>query len=108
MVASVTDSNRRVRTRTHGGVAGVRGRLRPLCRSNGQSFHNPRKVRVADQPPRLQDPALPRPYRTWGYPWSPLIVATVAFAISANLWLVRPIRSTIIRNLSILAAVLVS
>jgi uncharacterized damage-inducible protein DinB len=34
MVASVTDSNRRVRTRTHGGVAGVRRRLRPLCRSN--------------------------------------------------------------------------
>jgi hypothetical protein len=34
MVASVTDSNRRVRTRTHGGVAGVRGQPRPLCRSN--------------------------------------------------------------------------
>jgi len=33
MGASVTDSNRRVRTRTHGGVAGVRGRPRPLCRS---------------------------------------------------------------------------
>jgi hypothetical protein len=33
MDASVTDSNRRVRTRTHGGVAGVRGRPRPLCRS---------------------------------------------------------------------------
>ena len=31
---SVTDSNRRVRTRTHGGVAGVGGRPPPLCRSN--------------------------------------------------------------------------
>jgi len=36
MDASVTDSNRRVRTRTHGGVAGVRGRPRPLCRSYRQ------------------------------------------------------------------------
>jgi Group II intron, maturase-specific domain len=32
---SVTDSNRRVRTRTHGGVAGVGRRPPPLCRSNG-------------------------------------------------------------------------
>jgi hypothetical protein len=30
---SATDSNRRVRTRTHGGVAGVGGRPPPLCRS---------------------------------------------------------------------------
>src|SRR5215471_1642545 len=33
--ASVTISNRRVRTRTHGGVAGVGGQPPPLCRSNG-------------------------------------------------------------------------
>jgi hypothetical protein len=33
MDASVTDSNRRLRTRTHGGGAGVRRRPRPLCRS---------------------------------------------------------------------------
>lgn len=44
---------------------------------------------------RKKEPALPRPYRAWGYPWTPLIVATVAFAISANLWLVRPVRSSI-------------
>ena len=31
---SETDSNRRVRTRTHGGVAGVSGQPLPLCRSN--------------------------------------------------------------------------
>jgi len=36
MGVSVTDSNRRVRTRTHGGVAGVGGQPPPLCRSNGQ------------------------------------------------------------------------
>jgi len=34
MRASVTISNRRVRTRTHGGVAGVSGQPLPLCRSN--------------------------------------------------------------------------
>ena len=44
---------------------------------------------------RSKEPALPRPYRAWGYPWTPLIVATVAFAMSANLWLVRPVRSSI-------------
>ena len=33
--ASVTISNRRVRTRTHGGVAGVGGQPPPLCRSHG-------------------------------------------------------------------------
>src|SRR5215831_16997408 len=31
-------SNRRVRTRTHGGVAGVGGRPPPLCRSNRVPF----------------------------------------------------------------------
>ena len=33
MGASATYSNRRVRTRTHGGVAGVSGRPLPLCQS---------------------------------------------------------------------------
>src|SRR5450755_411129 len=31
----------------------------------------------------------------WGYPWAPLIVAAVALAMSGNLWLVRPVRSSI-------------
>jgi len=31
---SATNSNRRVRTRTHGGVAGVGGQPPPLCRSS--------------------------------------------------------------------------
>jgi len=44
---------------------------------------------------RKKEPRLPRPYRAWGYPWTPLIVAAVAFAISANVWLVRPVRSSI-------------
>src|SRR5712691_435896 len=37
MNANVTLSNRRVRTRTHGGVAGVSGQPLPLCRSNAQT-----------------------------------------------------------------------
>jgi len=44
---------------------------------------------------RKKDPALLRPYRTWGYPWTPLMVTAVAFALSANLWLLRPVRSSI-------------
>jgi|SRR5215469_3322980 len=38
---------------------------------------------------------LPRPYRVWGYPWTPLVFCVSAFAISLNLWLVRPVRSSI-------------
>lgn len=44
---------------------------------------------------RKREPALPRPYRALGYPWTPMIVAVAAFAMSANLWLVRPVRSSI-------------
>jgi len=38
---SVTISNRRVRARTHGGVAGVGGRPPPRCRSNVPLGNNP-------------------------------------------------------------------
>ena len=40
MGSNVTNSNRRVRTRTHGGVAGVGRRLPPLCRSSHAAFTN--------------------------------------------------------------------
>jgi hypothetical protein len=60
MVASETDSNRRVRTRTHGGVAGVRRQLRPLCRSCrpmgrwlSEHHPNPPRTRVARRDLRL-------------------------------------------------------
>jgi amino acid transporter len=43
---------------------------------------------------RRKEPALPRPYRAWGYPWSPLIFGAAALAMTANLWLVRPLRSS--------------
>ncbi len=44
---------------------------------------------------RSSEPELPRPFHVWGYPWTPLIFATAAFAISVNLWLVRPVRSSV-------------
>src|SRR4029077_6458716 len=34
-------------------------------------------------------------YRAWGYPWTPLVFACAALAITANLWLTRPVRSSI-------------
>jgi APA family basic amino acid/polyamine antiporter len=44
---------------------------------------------------RKKDPNLPRPYRAWGYPWTPLIFLTAAVALTVNLWLVRPVRSSL-------------
>jgi len=38
---------------------------------------------------------LPRPFRVWGYPFTPAIFGTVALAIAANLWLQRPVRSSV-------------
>jgi len=44
---------------------------------------------------RYTEPGLPRPFRVWGYPWTPLLFGFAAFAISINLCLVRPVRSSI-------------
>jgi basic amino acid/polyamine antiporter, APA family len=44
---------------------------------------------------RRTKPELPRPYRTWGYPWTPSIFFVAAVALTANLWLVRPVRSSL-------------
>ena len=44
---------------------------------------------------RATRPEMPRPYRVWGYPWTPLVFGAAAFAISVNLWLIRPVRSSI-------------
>jgi APA family basic amino acid/polyamine antiporter len=38
---------------------------------------------------------LSRPYRAWGYPWTPLIFLIAAVAITVNLWMVRPVRSSL-------------
>jgi len=44
---------------------------------------------------RRTEPQLLRPYRVWGYPWTPIVFTVSAFAISINLWLLRPVRSSI-------------
>ena len=44
---------------------------------------------------RRREPDLPRPYRTWGYPWTPAIFVVGAVALTVGLWARRPIRSTI-------------
>jgi amino acid transporter len=44
---------------------------------------------------RRVEPDLPRPYRAWGYPWTQWIFVTAAAALTINLWVVRPARSTL-------------
>ena len=44
---------------------------------------------------RRKEPDLPRPYRAWGYPWTQWIFVLAAAALTINLWVLRPIRSTL-------------
>ncbi len=44
---------------------------------------------------RLREPGLVRPYRTLGYPWTPIVFGTASIATSVNLILVRPLRSSV-------------
>ncbi len=44
---------------------------------------------------RKKEPGLSRPYRAWGYPWTPLIFLVAAIALTVNLWMIRPVRSTL-------------
>ena len=44
---------------------------------------------------RKTEPNLSRPYRAWGYPLTPLLFLIAAIALTANLWMVRPVRSTL-------------
>src|SRR5499427_7356657 len=44
---------------------------------------------------RSKEPDLPRPYRVWGYPWTPLVFLIAALALTFNLWLARPVRSSL-------------
>ena len=43
---------------------------------------------------RRTEPKMPRPYRCWGYPWVPALFVLGALALTVNLWLDRPGRST--------------
>lgn len=44
---------------------------------------------------RKQEPDLHRPYRVWGYPVTPLIFLAAAIALTVNLWMIRPVRSSL-------------
>lgn len=44
---------------------------------------------------RMKNPQLARPYRAWGYPWTCLVFLIAALSITTNLWMVRPVRSTV-------------
>lgn len=44
---------------------------------------------------RRREPDLPRPYRAWGYPWVPVLFIASATALTVNLFLQRPGRSSI-------------
>jgi basic amino acid/polyamine antiporter, APA family len=44
---------------------------------------------------RRTAPHLVRPYRAWGHPVTPCIFLVAAIALTTNLWLVRPIRSSL-------------
>jgi len=44
---------------------------------------------------RKIEPNLSRPYRAWGYPWTPLIFLAAAIALTVNLWMIRPVRSSL-------------
>ena len=44
---------------------------------------------------RRTEPELVRPYRAWGYPWTVLIFFFAAVALTINLWMIRPVRSSL-------------
>jgi amino acid transporter len=44
---------------------------------------------------RKIEPDLSRPYHAWGYPLTPLIFLIAAIALTVNLWMVRPVRSSL-------------
>jgi APA family basic amino acid/polyamine antiporter len=44
---------------------------------------------------RKKQPNLSRPYRAWGHPWTTVIFLAAAVALTVNLWMVRPVRSSL-------------
>jgi APA family basic amino acid/polyamine antiporter len=44
---------------------------------------------------RRKQPGLNRPYRAFGYPVTAYVFLVAAIALTVNLWLVRPVRSTL-------------
>jgi amino acid transporter len=44
---------------------------------------------------RRTEPELARPYRAWGYPWTVAMFLIAAIALTINLWMDRPVRSSL-------------
>jgi len=44
---------------------------------------------------RSTEPGMPRPYKCWGYPWIPGLFVAGALALTVNIWLQRPGRSSL-------------
>jgi basic amino acid/polyamine antiporter, APA family len=44
---------------------------------------------------RRTEPGLARPYRAWGYPWTVVIFLIAAVALTINLWMDQPVRSSL-------------
>ncbi len=44
---------------------------------------------------RRTEPELARPYRAWGYPWTVVIFLVAAVALTINLWMDQPVRSSL-------------
>jgi amino acid transporter len=44
---------------------------------------------------RWTEPELARPYRAWGYPWTVVLFLVAAIALTVNLWIARPVRSSL-------------
>ena len=44
---------------------------------------------------RRKEPSLSRAYRVWGYPFTPIIFLAAAMALTINLWMSRPVRSSL-------------
>ncbi|HTW37199.1 MAG TPA: amino acid permease [Steroidobacteraceae bacterium] len=44
---------------------------------------------------RVSEPQLVRPYRAWGYPWTPMAFCAAALALTLNLWIDSPVRSSL-------------
>lgn len=44
---------------------------------------------------RRKEPSRRRSYRAWGYPWTTLIFLVSAVALTVNLWMIQPVRSSL-------------
>lgn len=44
---------------------------------------------------RRNEAGLTRPYRAWGHPWTTLVFLVAAVALTVNLWMIRPVRSSL-------------